>query len=297
MTRSLVEGIKYFWRTFWISSIAITVLTLSTGLISLAFSSRQLVNTVLRQFDKKATIQVLIADKASEIDLKSTEQALKSLSGVSNVTFVSKESEKARLSGTDQSASNYSGLFDELGFNPFLNSFIVAPASAEQYKSVVSAINNINFTKTNQVQKVVAKQELIDSLTLWYNRINIAGWAFVIVFGLISVIVIINIVRISISYFQNEIEIQRLVGATNRYIQGPFIVQGFLFAFFAAILVAILQAALFWYIVPNLGRWFGITDTTSIQTELYISVGSILIVSILVATLAAWYSTTRYLKK
>jgi cell division transport system permease protein len=297
LKRSLIEGTKYFLRTFWISSIAITVLTLSTGLIAIAFSSRQLVNTVLRQFDKKATIQILIEDGATELDLKQTENALKALPGVATVTFTSKEQEKSRLSTTEQSTSDYTVLFEELGFNPFLNSFTVGPKSAEEYKTVVSAVQNINFSKSNKVQKVVAKQELIDSLTLWYNRINLAGWIFVVIFGLISIIVIVNILRISISYFQQEIEIQRLVGATNRYIQGPFIFQGFLFSFFASVLVLVMQGAFFWAIIPNLGRWFGISDTGAIQTELFFSLGAIIATSMIIATLAAWYSTTRYLKK
>ena len=297
MSRSLVEGTKYFIRTFWISSIAITVLTLSIGLIAIAFSTRQLTNTIIRQFDKKATVLVLIADTATDYDLRDIQNNLKGIDGVSNVAFSSKADEKKRIEATNQSTSDYNQVFDQLGFNPFLNSYIVTPKNAETYRQVVSSIDNTNFKMANKVQKVVAKQEFIDKLTQAYNLTNIIGWAFVIIFGFISVIVIVNILRISISYFQTEIEIQRLVGATNRYIQGPFIFQGFLFALVATIIVAIVQITLFLTIIPNLGKWFGITDTTPVRNELFLSLALVLLLAILVSTVAAWYSTKRYLKK
>lgn len=297
MIRSLVEGLKYFIRTFWISSIAITVLTLSIGLIALSFNAKQILNTALKQLDKKATIQVLIQDTATELDLKNIEKNLTNVPSVSTVEFVSKEEQKKTLSTSEQNTADYSGLFDDLGFNPFLNSFVITPSSTSEYKSIVTAIENINFTKTNQVQKVVAKQNLIDSFTTWTNRINIFGWVFVIIFGLISFIVIVNILRISISYFQNEIEIQRLVGATNHYIQGPFIVQGFLFAAIASTFVFAATALASYLVLPKIGQWFGILDTTQLNNEIFLTLSIVLAVSIIIATAAALYSTTRYLKK
>lgn len=297
MLRSIFEGGKYFFRTFWISSIAITVLALSIGLIALAFNTRQLSTIVIRQFDKKATIQVLLSDEAGEVDIQQTGQALKEIRGVSAVSFFSKDQEKERLNQQNQSTSDYSQIFQTLGFNPFLNSYVVTPVNAEAYRTVVETISNINFTKTNKIERVVAKQDFIDRLTYLYNITNILGWAFVIFFGLISVVVIVNIVRISISYFQTEIEIQRLVGATNAYIQGPFVAQGFYFGFLASVIVGGLQTVIILALLPNFGSWFGITDINSVRFELLFSLGLILVVAILIATMAAWYSTIRYLKK
>lgn len=295
--RSFVEGGKYFFRTLWISSIAITVLIMSIGLITLAFSTRQTLDVIVRQFDKKTTVQVLINDSSTELDIKNTEKAIREIPGVENVIFSSKEEEKKRLSDTSKTVADYNSIFDEIGFNPFQNAFIVTPASAESYKSVVEAISNINFTKANNILKVNAKQDLVDRLLFWYYWINIIGWASVLLLGFISILMIVNIIRISISYFQQEIEIQRLVGATNKYIRGPFIVQGFLFAAIASLIVGLIQGVLIYYAAPAIASYIDVPNIWSVRMDLLVPVAIILAGSLLVTTLAAWYATTRYLRK
>lgn len=294
--RSFVEGGKYFFRTLWISAIAITVLIMSIGLITLAFSARQTLDVIVRQFDKKTTIQVLINDTATELDLRNTEKSLRELPDVENVVFSSKDQEKERLANTSKNVADYNSIFEEIGFNPFQNAFIVTPVNAESYKTVVDQISNINFTKANNILKVNANQDLVDRLLFWYYWINIIGWASVVLLGLVSVLMIVNIIRISISYFQQEIEIQRLVGATNRYIQGPFIVQGFLFAALASLVVGGVQAAIIYFASPAIAAYIDAPDVWSVRLDLLVPIGIILATSLLVTTLAAWYSTTRYLK-
>jgi cell division transport system permease protein len=291
MVRSLLVGVQYFFRTLWISSIAITVLSLCLGLVSTVFNTRQIVTVLIRQADKKATIKVLFDTNASREDIQRATSAVKQLSGVDTVTFRTKDEEKKDL-------AQYQPFFEDLGFNPLADSLVVTPTNAETYKSVVAGLSNPSFTQEYNIFRVVERQDFIDRLIYFYSIINWVGWLSVIALGLVSILVVVNIIRISISYFQSEIEIQRLVGATNSYIQGPFVVQALLFAFFSSLAIGGVQFAFYTLGVQQfLPNFTGITDLTPIRNEFFLSYVLITISTLILCSLAAVYATNKYLKK
>jgi cell division transport system permease protein len=140
---------------------------------------------------------------------------------------------------------------------------------------------------------------LIDNLQKLYYWVGIIGAALVIVFGSISILVMINILRIAIYSFKDEIEIMRLVGATNNYIRAPFIVEGFYFNLIAAIIVIALFVPALNYFLPNIQNWLGISignNSYELLSQIYFSLGSTILVGMVIGVLTTYMATRRHLK-
>ena len=111
-----------------------------------------------------------------------------------------------------------------------------------------------------------------------------------------------NIIRITIYSHKDEIEIMRLVGATNGYIRAPFIAEGILFNLISAIIVSLFFIPGFNIILPNIANWINGGNTASaagtgqLMLQTYAIFGATLLGGLVVGGLTSYFATQRYLK-
>ena len=143
----------------------------------------------------------------------------------------------------------------------------------------------------------------MNQLLKFYGYIQLFGIVLTIIFSLISVLVMSNVLRMTIYSHKEEIEILRLVGATNSYIRGPFIAQGIFYNLISSIIVIIAYSIVVFLSVPLLKNWFfgslgagsdGLIATLNLQ--LFGSVFGTVIVSVLIGIATIYASIQRYLK-
>jgi cell division transport system permease protein len=149
------------------------------------------------------------------------------------------------------------------------------------------------------VDQVRDQQAFINQLQKIYRWTNIGGILLTIVFALVSIMVMINILRITIFHRKNEIEIMRLVGATNNYIRGPFVVEGFYYNVIASIIVIGLFFPAITLLLPSLKSWLQLQSSESTNTlvfQMYLSVISTIVVGSIIGVMTAFFATRKYLK-
>jgi cell division transport system permease protein len=135
---------------------------------------------------------------------------------------------------------------EEVGMNPFLASLNIKAFEASQYQAVANFLENTDFE--NKIEKIdyYQRKPVIERIFSLTSNLNKFGIGFSVVLAIIAILVAFNTTRLAIYNSREEIKIQRLVGASNWFIRGPFLVQGAITGFFAALICLLVFVSITW---------------------------------------------------
>jgi cell division transport system permease protein len=140
---------------------------------------------------------------------------------VSDVRYVSKDQALARF----QARLRERGQVDLTGYldrNPLPASLEVSLVDPRDYQAVVDLLSSHDEV----VEEVVEVQQLVDRLTSVTDVLRTGGLVVLVVVGFVVLFIIVNTIRLAVVARREEIEIMRLVGASDAFIRWPFIFEG-----------------------------------------------------------------------
>ncbi|MCH7951886.1 ABC transporter permease [Patescibacteria group bacterium] len=229
MRKALSTTYKHMRRTPYQALSAVAVLSLTFFIATIYFLVMTGSEKILRYFETRPQVTVFFQDEATDDQIDILREKLTGHEGVSQTTFISKE--EALEIYKEQNK-------DE----PLLLEMVTAdilPASLEISATDVSYLSQIAKIASDEegVEEVVFQEDVINALTSWTRAIRIAGVALLSFLAATAMLIILIIIGLKISARKVEIEILRLLGATNWFIIGPFIMEGVIYgvlgAFFA----------------------------------------------------------------
>lgn len=240
------EGAKNIIRNGWmtfasVSAVTITLLILGVFLL-LAMNVNHFVQVIENQVEITVELDLTIEDD----QIGPIEKEIKNIDGVKSVVFISKEEGLEQLKekfGSD--AYLLEGLEEE---NPLNDVFIVKVFKPEYLENVSTQIENIDM-----VTYVDYGKSTVDKLLEWTTWIRNIGLVFIIGLAFTAMFLISNTIKITIFARRKEIEIMKLVGATDWFIRWPFFVEGFLLGLLGAILPILLLIFGYKYLLDLLG--------------------------------------------
>jgi cell division transport system permease protein len=158
-------------------------------------------------------------------------QKIKGLAHVKAVTFVSKEKAFA------QQAKKFPDLYKHVPSNPLPDAWLVTPDKGEDTPALGRQIQAAHYAGVDDVTwgSSTAKRVLTIAEVIW-----IVFLVAVVLLVSASTLLIANTIRLSIFSRRREIEVMKLVGATNWFIRGPFMLEGLLCGLFGAVAAVIL---------------------------------------------------------
>jgi cell division transport system permease protein len=295
---AILGGFKNLIRSFWISATAITVLTVSLSSVALVASLSTVVGFTLRQFDNQISVLAYFREDVEQSAIDTTIKELKNTPDVKSVKLVTKEDAKKELANSEAGKKALETIKDNKGGNPLLNYLNIAPTNTESYSKIIDTLNGDRY-KSLWDGQIENKKDFIANLQKIYRWTNIGGLALVVVFGLVSILVMANILRITIYGRKDEIEIMRLVGGTNGYIRGPFIFEGALYNIIASLIVAIIFVPSISLLIPWVENYLKISTsqyTSALILQMYLSIAGTIVLGTLVGIVTAYFATKRYLK-
>ncbi len=300
--RMLVSGGKSFLRGGAVSAATVVIMTVTLAIIgSLIFLSALLTFT-LNTIKDKVDVSVYFVTSASESDILAVKSQLEKLPQVANVTYTS--SDEALTAFRARHATDQLTLqaLDELGGNPLDASLEVRAKDTSEYESIVSFLEAspaLSSGGTSIVDRINYSQnkEVIDRLSLAIQATREVGFAVVILFAIASVLIAFATIRLAIYVAKDEIAVMRLVGASNMYIQGPFIVTGTITGVLAALVVLLLLWPASWYVGTKTISWFGGFSVATYYADHFLLVFGIILVSgIVLGAAASILAIRRYLQ-
>lgn len=240
------QGFQGMWRNKGMGLASVTSITavlIILGLVLIMILS--LNNLVIDTKEKFDEIQIFLEDDITAGNLERIENEVKDREEVLSVIFKSKE-EALKDMKEDWGDEGY--LLEGLEPNPLPNTLIIKLKDIEYADTVVSRVNNLPG-----IENIQYNQDLIEKLVLLANYVRNGGLAIVGILLLVSVFVISNTIKLTVTARKREINIMKYVGATNGYIRGPFIIEGLLFGLIAAIVSILIVNYGYGYFFESVG--------------------------------------------
>ncbi len=297
---SFKEAGKHFFRNWTTSVGAVITIFLSLFIIGLFIMGSAMINSVIGSVEDQVTINAFIDDDASDKDIEAFEKKLKSWDNIKSVTFKSKEDALAEY--TKNISNNAESTLSALdGKNPLPRSFSIKMDEPSHVKSTANKIKKDKTFKKivdgGDVESSVSYgQKEVTRLFQITNYIRIAAVVLVGLLTFIAFIFINNTIRLSITARRREIAIQRLVGASNSFIRGPFLTEGIMQAILGALLAIGVLELFRNVLVPKLQSnisWMSFTMPIQYYLVTY---AALLIVGIVIGLFGSAIAMRRYLR-
>lgn len=207
-----------------VTSISAVLMILGLVLILILSINNVVLDTKLK-FDE---IEVFLVDDLGSDTLDEIETEVKDHPGVISIMFRSKE-QALEIMKKEWAEEAY--LLEGLEENPLPDSYIIKVNDIELAENLVNAIKTLDG-----VEEVKYYKDVIDKLLIFAGYIRAGGIVIIGILVFVSVFIISNTIKITVSSRRREINIMKYVGATNDYIRGPFIIEGVLFGLMGAVL-------------------------------------------------------------
>jgi len=242
-------------------SVAATVTALIAVFILGAFiPSFMYVRSAVDAQTAKVDVDVYIADTATVSQVNSLREKLDGLrtdGTVAAVTYVSKEDALRIMKERLRDPS----VLDELPSNPLPAKFNVKPTEAENADVIVAAVKE--DPALDPTEGIVYPETTADRLLTAAKFVQWAGFILIGILLLAAVLLIGNTIRLSIFARRREVEVMRLVGATNWFIRWPFMIEGVI----CGLVGAVVAVAMLWGIkVGVVDAWAAGADSALTKT-------------------------------
>lgn len=242
MLTSFKRILKFGWQGFWrnktLSLQVIFIMGVVVFAISFIFLFEQVGNFLIAQSEKKVDISVYFKKDASEEKMLELKQELSMLSSqVKSVDYISKQEANEIFIEKHKDDKFYLEALSQVQEEPFLASLNIKAFSSENYAFID------NFLQAKQAESFIEKvsysknKEVIDQLFYITSNVKKAGLVGGIAVALLVILITFNTIKLTILSIKDEITTSRLVGASNWFIRGPFLVQSVLYALFSVLLL------------------------------------------------------------
>lgn len=260
LKRIIKAGIVNFWRNGWISFATVLIMMLMLFVVGSVLLGNVILMSVLASLENKVDITVYFQLGAPEDEIFAVRDSLAGLGEVKEVEYISREEALRQFRDRHQENALITQSLDELEENPLGASLNVRATDSSQYEAIS------NFLEANVFSSILDKvnyrqnQLVIDRLSSILVASRKIGIAVSILLAGIAFLVAFNTIRMAIYTSREEIKIMKLVGASNWYTRGPFLVEGFLHGFFASVVALIIFFPLTYWLGPKAELFFGGSD-------------------------------------
>ena len=290
--RDIRDAIKSVFRNFSLSMASISCITITLLLVGLSIVSSYNVDNFTKLIGEDFTIVVFVDKDVSEEELTEMEYNIKENSNVSEYQFQSKADIAASMMETSDTFKNIMGQWDE-SENPLKDTFLIKVKNIEGITKTAKAIE-----KLDNVSLVRYGEGIVENFLSVFKIVEKALIAIVILFVFVTAFLIANTIKLTIFSRRKEIEIMRLVGASNFNIELPFIVEGLFLGIFGAVMPIVLiiygYSSLFIHFDGQLFSPF----VRLVQPEPFVYIVSLIILSIgiIVGMFGSLRAVRKYLK-
>lgn len=302
LKRIFVNGARSFGRSGSVSFATVLIMTVTLAVIGILVFLSAILGNTLEAIKDKVDVNVYFVTTAQEGDIVALQRKIADLPEVERVVYTSREEALAAFRARHADDALTLQALEELGENPLGASLSIKAKDPEQYAGIVnflaaepavgadgaSIVDRINYYQN----KVV-----IDRLTDAIRATEQAGLIIVILFALASATIAFATVRLAIYTARDEIAVMRLMGASNGFIRGPFIVAGVIAGAVAGLIVLVLFYPFSWYAGSALAAWLGGFNLFTYYTANFALFFVTLVGSgILLGGVASFFAVRRYLR-
>lgn len=255
------SGFVGFWRNGVVSAASILVVTITLVVIGSLLLASAYLNSSLSTLKNSVDISVSFKTDAREADILGLKNLLGSLPSIKSIEYLSRDQELADFKEKHKDNALLVQSLDEVG-NPFgarLNIMAKDPSQYEGIARFLDPATNDNSFDREIIDQVTYKKNVIDRLQVFISASKKIGFAVSMVLIFMSILVTFNTISLAIYTSREEISVMKLVGASDNYVSGPFIVEGIISGIISAFIgIAFLYPLALWVKNTTMGVYGGI---------------------------------------
>ncbi|OIO06877.1 hypothetical protein COX68_00650 [Candidatus Falkowbacteria bacterium CG_4_10_14_0_2_um_filter_41_15] len=302
MFLSLIRIIKFslqdISRNVWLTIATVTILVLAllsvNTLLTVDVLSRHAIDAVKEKID----ISLYLKADASEEQVTSLKTEISQMSKVKQVMYTSKADALRSFRETNADNPEVLAALRELGRNPLSPSLIIVPNNVEEAPQLINEVKQID-SDIIESRDFTDNTLILDKINDITKKISEVGLFIICIFLFTSMLVAYNSIKVAIYTHRREIEIMRLVGASNSFIYLPFVLSAVIYAFLSVMLIIILFYPFLGILQPYLEVFFmdyNINIIDYFLNNFIIIFGLQFLVVSIISVLSSWLAIRRYAK-
>jgi len=234
---SLRRAWQGFWRNAVMSIAATATMVLMLVLLSAFFVVLSGLDAGLQFVEQKVEVVAELRDDAPDLKISQLQADIAALPEVQSVEYIDKATALAQFKQR-MAEQGREDLTQYLDANPLPATLNIKLKDPHEFGSVVSTLR----ARTDVVATVEEVQNLVDRVLTVTNVLRTGGLVLLGLVGLTVLFIIVNTIRLAVVARAEEIEIMRLVGASDAFIRWPFIFEGALVGLLGALITLVLLA-------------------------------------------------------
>ncbi len=289
---NIIESFQGVFRNFSLSLASISCITITLILVGFSILLSVNVNNFTKGIEEDMTIVVFLKRKIVNEDIEKVRQSIEGLNNIKEIAFNSKNDIKTTMQeDSDVFKSILSEYTDET--NPLQDTFLIKVTDIKQIGKTADEIEKIE-----NVDIVKYGEGAVEELIKIFDLVKRIMYIVVIALVLVTAFLISNTIKITIQSRSREIEIRRLVGASNMFIRQPFFFEGIILGFLGSIIPVLGCVIGYEYLYEKMG---GIVFSAIIRLVSPSSVNGILVIALIVigvvvGAFGSYRAVRKYLK-
>lgn len=237
-------GLMSFWRNGFVSLASVLIMIITLSVIGAMAFLNVMLETSLTAIKDKVDVNVYFVTDATEESVLAIRDAIQELPEVAHVEYTSREQALENFRTRHQNDELTLRALEELDTNPLGAVLNIKAKEPSQYEGIASYLESDAVLSPNGasvIDKVnyFQNKTAIDKLNTIIESADKLGFAIMITLVVISILITLNTIRLAIYISREEIAVMKLVGASNMYVRGPFIIVGMLYGAIAGMLTLI----------------------------------------------------------
>ena len=218
--RSIRDAFKSVIRNFSLSLASISCITITLIIVAIAIMASFNVSNFTDLIEADLTIVAFVDNDATDEELQTIKKEISNLSNIQNINFFSKEEVAEQIKKESEVFDVVLSEFED-GESPLKDTYQIKVKNIEEIRTTADKIKSID-----KIAVVRYGEGMVEKMVSAFDSIKKVTYGIVIALVVVTIFLIINTIKLTISARKREISIMRLVGANNFTIKTPFIVEG-----------------------------------------------------------------------
>jgi len=237
---SLYRIIKFSFqdiaRNVWLTIVTVTILLLALFSINILLTVQVISDNAVTAIKEKINISLYLKTEAPESEIMALKAKISNYERVKGIVYVSKQQALETFREKYKNNQSVLAALKELGRNPLSPSLTIIPKNFSESGLLINELKMIDnpIIESRDFSDNTVILNKINGIT---KRVNEVGFFIIAIFILTSLLVVYNAIRVAIYTHRQEIEIMRLVGASNFFIFMPYIVSSFVYTLLSILIV------------------------------------------------------------
>ena len=283
----LREAFKNMRLNLLMTMTAVTTTAVCVLVLGIAILVSAHVEGIVRQIGQDVSITAFFPDDMTEKKMEDIRSSVESYPEVNSVTYVSKEQALDRFK---EMMADQPDIYEGIGSNVLPASLEIQLKDPRTSQAVADKLRAEGFTELSYPQQTIERLNTVTDYIIWALR------AATFLFFLASTMLIFNTIRLSIFARRKEIEVMKLVGASDDFVRAPFVLEGLVQGLIGAALAALLVvwANLIFVSWAHEALHFVPVSSDAVDTLLVLLV--LIAVGAIVGILGSFFSVRRFLR-